>query len=81
MEFPTRILPHTEDFSNDHKSVKNWRNSKKLRGLSRTVRYIQKCNKNGTSDQDCDYQIIYLNVCPIGQVYCKGGVVTGEQTT
>jgi hypothetical protein len=32
---------------------------KKLRGVSRTARSIQKCNKKGTSDQNCECQIFY----------------------
>ncbi len=34
------------------------------RGVSRTARSIQKCNKKGTSDQNFECQIFHQNFCP-----------------
>jgi hypothetical protein len=44
------------------KSKKNWR------GVSRTVRSIQKCNKKGTLDENFECQIFYQNFFPTSQV-------------
>jgi hypothetical protein len=63
------ILPHILDYSKWPKVSKKLEKSKtNWRGVNRTVRYIQKCNKKGTSDQNCECQIFFQNFRPTSQV-------------
>ncbi len=63
------ILPHIVIYSKWPQDSQKWEKfKKKWRGVSRTLRSTQKCDKKGTLDQNCECQIFYQNFFPTRQV-------------